>query len=236
MFYDLVIVFEELLFYHSFLDHKLLQCEHLFELLRDFGLLLLNEFLFLLFFLCGRHNHFVGLPDAWLTSKVHAFIILKSGLYSVVIIVCSVSVVHHLGERVHLDSCSTSWHLPTLVEDWVVSLNLLLWLLLRLLLLWLLLLHRIMSHIHAPAYSSLEGRWIMAWHLRLGLGLNHCLFLLSKTKTCQRINQFLLMWILTFLRKIEVAPLWTVRIPRTEVGWDWAYHAITDRYYVKPSA
>ena len=64
MFYDLVIVFEELLFYDSFLDHKLLQCEHLFELLRDFSLLLLNELLFLLFFFCGRHNHFVGLPDA----------------------------------------------------------------------------------------------------------------------------------------------------------------------------
>ena len=196
MFYDLVIVFEELLFYDSFLDHKLLQCEHLFELLRDFSLLLLNELLFLLFFLCGRHNHFVGLPDAWLTGKVHAFIILKSGLYSVVIIVSSVCIVHHLGERVHLSSCSASCHLPTLVVDWVVSLNLLLWLLLRLLMLWLLLLlllHRIMSHIHAPAYSSLEGRWFLAWHLRLRLGLNRCLLLLSKTKTCQRINQLLLM-------------------------------------------
>ena len=53
MFYDLVIVFEELLFYDSLLDHILLQCEHLFKLLCDFSLLLLNELLFLLFFLFG---------------------------------------------------------------------------------------------------------------------------------------------------------------------------------------
>ena len=64
MFYDLVIVFEELLFYDSLLDHILLQREHLFKLLRDFSLLLLYELLFLLFFLFGRHNHFVCLPDA----------------------------------------------------------------------------------------------------------------------------------------------------------------------------
>ena len=64
MFKDLLIIFEEFLFYSSLLDHKLLQCEHLFELLRDFSLLLLNELLFLLFFLLDGHHHFVGLPDA----------------------------------------------------------------------------------------------------------------------------------------------------------------------------
>ena len=53
MFYDLVIVFEELLFYDSLLDHILLQREHLFKLLCDFSLLLLDELLFLLFFLFG---------------------------------------------------------------------------------------------------------------------------------------------------------------------------------------
>ena len=53
MFYDLVIVFEELLLYDCLLDHILLQCEHLFKLLCDFSLLLLNELLFLLFFLFG---------------------------------------------------------------------------------------------------------------------------------------------------------------------------------------
>ena len=64
MFKDLLIIFEEFLFYSSLLDHKLLQREHLFELLRDFSLLLLNELLFLLFFLLDGHHHFVGLPDA----------------------------------------------------------------------------------------------------------------------------------------------------------------------------
>ena len=237
MFYDLVIVFEEFLFYDGLLDHIFLQCEHLFELLRDFSLLLLDELLFLLFFLFGRHHHFVSLPDAWLTGEVHVFIILESSLYRVVIIISCVGIVHHLCERVHLGSCSASWHLPTLIEDWVVSLNLLLWLLLRLLL-WLML-HRsvISSHIHAPAYCTLEGGWIMWWHLRFGLGLKRCcLLLLSKTKWSDKINQLLVVWILTFLRKKEVVPWWTVKILRIEVGWDWAYHAITDRYYEKPNA
>ena len=53
MFYDLVIVFEKLLFYDSLLDHILLQREHLFKLLCDFSLLLFNELLFLLFLFFG---------------------------------------------------------------------------------------------------------------------------------------------------------------------------------------
>ena len=74
--YNLVVVFEEFLFYDGLLHHKLLQSEHLLELLRDFGLLLLDELLLLLLLLLDRHHHFVGLPDAGLASEVHAFIIL----------------------------------------------------------------------------------------------------------------------------------------------------------------